>query len=120
MPSGFMSNSPVMLGHLNRRCFGKGGICTRPRGGVHAECMGKRAQRAAIFQEELCVTILRGLRDQLIQDGKMLNNEIGIMVGESAVEDADATVSCSGLRPLQRRATRCSRLAGAVTGSWTT
>ena len=79
-PTGFMSNSPVLLQHLDRRCFGRGGLCTRPRGGQHVECIGKRAQRAAIFQEELCLTILRGLRAQLVDDGLMFHNEIGIMI----------------------------------------
>ena len=57
-PTGFMSNSEEILSVLNRRCFGKGGLCTRPLGGRHAECIGKVAQRAAIFQEELCGSML--------------------------------------------------------------
>ena len=50
------------------------------------QCLGKRAQRAAIFQEELCLAILRGLRDQLIKDGRMRRNEIGIHTVEDAIE----------------------------------
>ena len=61
-PTGFMSNSLEMLARLHRRCFGRDGLCSRPRGGRHVQCLGKRAQRAAIFQEELCLAILRGLR----------------------------------------------------------
>ena len=67
-PTGFMSNSQCLLRALNRRCFGKGGLCSRPTGGRHAECLGKKAQRAAIFQDELCLAILRGFKAQLIAD----------------------------------------------------
>lgn len=52
-PTGFMSNAPEIIRELNRRCHGRRGLCSRPRGGTHAECLGKTAQRAAIFQEEL-------------------------------------------------------------------
>ena len=78
-PTGFMSNAPKLLHELDRRCFGKKGLCSRPRGGAHAECMGKNAQRAAIFQEKLCVAILRGLRAQLLKDGRMENGAIGVI-----------------------------------------
>ena len=59
-PSGFMSNAPELLTSLDRRCFGKHGLCFRPREGRHAERLGKKVQRAAIFQEGLCLAILRG------------------------------------------------------------
>ena len=83
-PTGFMSNAALLLQHLGKRCFGKGGLCTRPAGGMHVECIGKKAQRAAIFQEELCVAILRGIRAQLIADRRMRRGEVG-MVEESGV-----------------------------------
>ena len=35
-PTGFMSNSPEMLVQLHRRCFGRNGLCSRPKGGQHA------------------------------------------------------------------------------------
>ena len=79
-PTGFMSNSPELLQALNRRCFGKHGLCSRPQGGVHRQCIGKVAERATIFQEELCATILRRLRTQLRADGKMHDGEIGVNV----------------------------------------
>ena len=41
---------------------------------------------AAVFQEELCLAILRGLRAQLIADGRMMNNEIGVLSASDAVE----------------------------------
>ena len=85
-PTGFMSNSPTMLARLHRRCFGRDGLCSRQKGGKHVQRLGKRAQRAAIFQEEPCLTILRGLRDQLIHDGRMRRNEVGIHTVEDAIE----------------------------------
>ena len=66
-PTGFMSNSPCILGHLDRRCNGRRGLCSRPKGGEHQLCNGKVARRASIFQRELCEAILRGIRDQLRQ-----------------------------------------------------
>ena len=50
-PTGFMSNSPQLLRELNRRCFGKGALCSRSEGGRHAQCLGRVARRAAIFQK---------------------------------------------------------------------
>ena len=83
-PTGFMSNAPLLIQHLGKRCFGKGGLCSRPLGGKHVECIGKKAQRAAIFQEELCVAILRGIRAQLLADKRMRPGEVG-MVEEAGV-----------------------------------
>ena len=83
-PTGFMSNAPVLLQHLSKRCLGKGGVCSRPLGGMHVECIGKKAQRAAIFQEELCIAILRGIRAQLLTDRRMRPGEVG-MVEDSGV-----------------------------------
>ena len=67
-PTGFMFNPVELLSALERRCFVKHGLCSRPLGGRHAECIGKTGQRAAIFQEEMCVAILKGIRAQLIKD----------------------------------------------------
>ena len=77
-PTGFMSNAPELLDELNRRCFGRRGLCSRHRGGEHAECLGKKAQRAAIFKDELCIAILRGFKRQLISDRRMRNGEVGL------------------------------------------
>ena len=75
-PTGFMSNAPELLDELNRRCFGRRGLCSRPKGGAHAECLGKKAQRAAIFQDELCIAILRGFKRQLLRDRRMRHGEV--------------------------------------------
>ena len=98
-PTGFMSNAAELLAALNRRCFGKNGLCSRPQGGHHRECIGRVARNAAVFQEELCITILKGLRAQLISDGVMFHNEIGIMINECEVEQCGSASDCLGLRP---------------------
>ena len=77
-PTGFMSNSHELLEVLNVRCFGKHGLCSRPRGGAHVPCQGMVARRAAIFQDELCEAILRGLRNQMIADRRARAGEVGI------------------------------------------
>ena len=43
------------------------------------ECLGKKAQRATIFQEELCVAISRGIRAQLLIDRRMRPREVGVV-----------------------------------------
>ena len=104
-PTGFMSNAPHLLARLSKRCFGKGGLCTRPRGGRHAECLGKKAQRAAIFQDELCMAILRGFKDQLAADRRTRNGEVGVVQDQDGVmmsgddEVAAAMTDAANTRP---------------------
>ena len=45
---------------------------------MHSPCLGTTARRASIFQDELCVSILQGLRRQRIVDGKMKEGEAGL------------------------------------------
>ena len=52
-------------------------------------CLGKRARRAAIFQDELCHAILVGLHRQLVKDGRMRIHEVGITTVYDAIEEAD-------------------------------
>ena len=89
-PTGFMSNAPELLDELNKRCFGRRGLCSRPKGGKHAECLGKKAQRAAIFPGELCIAILRGFKFQLLKDRRMRHGEVGLTYDADGVMlDAD-------------------------------
>ena len=83
-PTGFMSNVPRLLRRLNHRCFGRHGLCSRPQGGRHVECLGKNAQRAEIAQEELCMAILNGIKDQLLFDRRL-------RIGELSVVDAEGS-----------------------------
>ena len=48
-PTGVKSNCEDILEQLNRRCKGKKGQCSRPKGGTHQLCNSKTARRAAIF-----------------------------------------------------------------------
>ena len=86
-PTGFMSNAPELLKTLAVRCMGRGGACSRRRGGNHAQCLGSTARRAAIFQDELCVAILQGMRRQLIADGDMKENEVGFSMHSDGVDE---------------------------------
>ncbi len=67
-PTGFLSNAPCLLQELERRCSGRGGDCSRPKGGRHVLCSGKVARDAAIHPGELCRAVLRGTSRQLRAD----------------------------------------------------
>ena len=56
-----------------------------PFGGRHAECIGKKAKRAAIIQEELCVAILLGFKAQMLADGRMRYGEVGAVTEHDGV-----------------------------------
>ena len=91
-PTGFMSNAPVLLKNSARRCFGHHGLCTRPQGGRHVECLGKKAQQAAIFQEELCMAILRDLKDQLLTYRRLRTGEASIVDAEGVMVDGNEEI----------------------------
>ena len=86
-PIRFMSNGPLLLKVLNRCCFGRCGLCPKPQGGKHAESLGKKAQRAAISQEELCMAILRGLKNQLLADRRLRTGEVSLVEAEGVLID---------------------------------
>ena len=50
---------------------------------------GEESKRAAIFQEELCGTILRGFRAQLLLDRRMRPGEAGVVEAEGVECDGD-------------------------------
>ena len=77
-PTGFMSNSPHLLDALHKRCFGRRGLCSRPSGGMHQNCLGKVARRAAIFIDTMCEMILSGFSAQMKADRRMRGNEVGV------------------------------------------
>ena len=61
---------------------------------MHAPCIGKVARAAAIFQAELCLTILRGLRKQFVLDLKHRMGEVGVdIVMTEASDDIEACLS---------------------------
>jgi len=73
-PTGWLSNCPGILSELCRRCDG---------GHEHGHLLGdNRARRAQVYPEGVCRAILRGLRVQLIADGIMGLNAVGITAPE--------------------------------------
>ena len=71
-----------LLEALDKRCFGRRGLCTRPGGGTHENCLGKVARRAAIFSDQMCETILIGFSAQMKADRRLRENEFGVQVVE--------------------------------------
>ena len=68
-PTTFLTNAPELAKQLRARCKGRDGACTRPGGGQHAQCRGRTASLAAIYDFKLCKAILFGIRNQLRADG---------------------------------------------------
>ena len=58
-PSGFLTNSNELFEILSKRCNGNGGDCSRPGGGRHVVCSGRRAIEAAQYPRGLCKAVLR-------------------------------------------------------------
>ena len=96
-PTRWMSNAPMLLRALGKRCRGLHGRCSRPGGGTHEACSGKIARWAAVYPFELCRAILTGCRDQLRDDERYTVGLVGIM------PRPDAGMS---LKQLQRRMAR--------------
>jgi len=67
-PTGWLSNSNIILQELNKLCIG---------GHRHADLTNGRAAKAQVYPEKLCLAILKGLRKQLIKDRVMFEGEIG-------------------------------------------
>ncbi len=77
-PTKFMSNSDEVLKMLGKRCVGRSGWCSRPAGGKHVVCSGRRARQAAVYPLRLCKAILYGCRNQLREDGRYVVGLVGI------------------------------------------
>ena len=78
-PTSFLTNASELAMELQARCQGRGGSCSRPEGGVHAQCRGKTARMAAIYHFKLCRAILVGFRRQLQADGICKDGYIGLL-----------------------------------------
>ena len=72
-PTGWMSNSVIILSELNKLCTNDGG----PDDHRHASLQNSRAAKAAVYPEKLCLAILRGLCKELIDRNKMFVGQIG-------------------------------------------
>lgn len=85
-PTRWMSNSEDILEHLDRRCAGKGKLCSAT-GTQHATCSGKTAKEAAIYPFQLCETFLRGFRQHL-DKCKRLRSSINAVLLEGADDES--------------------------------
>ena len=56
----WMSNSPRILQMLQKRCSGRGGSCSRPRGGQHQHVSGRVCRKSQEYPFELRKAILMG------------------------------------------------------------
>ncbi len=88
-PTGFMSNAPALLEKLTAKCSGRGGECSRRRGGTHAVCGGRVAKEAAKYSKDLCRAIVKGMHAQMRRVGIVNDHEVGLhaMTDEPAVEE---------------------------------
>ena len=74
-PTGWMSNSPFVLEELNKQCTN---LKNDPKQyHKHANLQNGHAAEAAVYPEQLCFSILRGMRRQLIELGVCHVGEIG-------------------------------------------
>ena len=88
-PSGFMSNSPMVLKALSKQCEGRNGRCSRPGGGSHVLLEGQLTKDAAIHPRGLCRAMFRGASQQLKADKLVKGGCFGIQVpdGDSEVHE---------------------------------
>ncbi len=92
-PTGFMTNAPEIARALNVQCGGTGGLCSRPGGGVHQLCSGKHAKDAAKYPRNLCKAMLKGVRNQMREDGLLKNRCFGLQAPD---EDAEVEKNLRG------------------------
>ena len=95
-PTGFMTNWPEIAACLSARCEGRAGACSRKTGGFHRLCSGRIAREAAKYPPGLCRAVLRGIRNQMREDGMILSGCYGVQV---ANEDTEVMKNMKG--PLQ-------------------
>ena len=79
-PTGFLTNSPALAEAMSRRCTGTGGECSRPGGGRHTLCSGRKARDAAIYPRGLCRAMIKGTVEQL---GSTTSWKMDALVGRS-------------------------------------
>ncbi len=92
-PTGFMTNSPCVAETLERLCEGKGGLCSRSKGGRHRPCSGIHAKEAQKYPKELCRAVLKGVTKQLKDDNLLKNGCFGVQVPDDDAEVLKNTFS---------------------------
>lgn len=88
-PTKWLSNSQEVLKQLSRRCNGREGRRSRRAGAVHSVVQGSTTKRTAIYTPELCRAILRGFRNQLVMDGRLILGTVGIQRPEEKMSDKE-------------------------------
>ena len=83
----WMSNSTCILRALSKRCYGRGGACSRRKGGRHREVSGAEIKRSQEYPFELCKAILLGCRRQLVEDGRLVLGVAGVQRYEERMTD---------------------------------
>ena len=74
-PTGWLSNSPHILSELNKQCSN---LRDNPQHyHEHSSLQQSRAERASVYPEQLCYSILRGLRHQMSELGLCNCDSIG-------------------------------------------
>ena len=95
-PSGFLTNSRAVAEAFSRRCSGACGQCSRPGGGAHVSCTGKRAQESSVYPRGLRRVIIKGVTAQLKVDNLLKDGCCGVQIA-----DDDAQVSAQINSPSQ-------------------
>jgi len=85
--TGWLSNAMKVLEALSLRCSGRGGACSRSQGGTHRTCNGAVAKASQVYPVGLCRAILKGFRNQLVEDGRMIVGVVGIQRPEERSAD---------------------------------
>ena len=94
-PTRWMSNSAEVLKKLGRRCQGRGGACSRAKGGVHVAAQGSVTRGTAIYPFSVCKAILQGFRNQMVADGRLTLGVVGLQRPEETMEMKDLEKLCA-------------------------
>ena len=89
-PTGFLTNAELLAEELQARCGGKNGICSK--GLRHQMCEGKHAKAAAIYPDELCKAMLKGIANQLKRDKLLHADEFGMRCPSNHFEEIHASI----------------------------
>ena len=75
--TGFMTNCRNIAERLNRRCQNEH---------RHIELLNGRAKAAQVYPDKLCAEIVKGLIDQMEEDGRISQDRIGAICAEDIEE----------------------------------
>ena len=78
-PTGWLTNCPGVAKEVAKKCSNLNKWGKQHR---HVELVGGKAKQCEVYPRRLCQAILKGLRNQLIKDGRMEVNGVGIICQE--------------------------------------